>query len=62
MTISSPNSQDLMNKDEALSLIHEIKNDVNSIRQKLLVLKNREGWKGPRNRNDSRSEEKYKYQ
>ena len=34
-----------MNKDEALSLIHEIKNAVNSIRQKLLMLKNREGWK-----------------
>ena len=45
MTISSQNFQDLMNKDEALSLIHEIKNDVNSIRQKLLMLKNREGWK-----------------
>ena len=34
-----------MNKDEALSLIHEIKNAVNSIRQKLLMLKDREGWK-----------------
>ena len=45
MTISSQNSQDLMNKDEALSLIHEIKNAVNSIRQKLLMLKDREGWK-----------------
>ena len=45
MTITPQNSQDLMNKDEALSLIHEIKNDVNSIRQKLLILKNREGWK-----------------
>tara|TARA_R110002012_G_scaffold288215_1_gene480853 strand:- start:947 stop:1735 length:789 start_codon:yes stop_codon:yes gene_type:complete len=45
MTISSPNSQDLMNKDEALSLIHEIKNDVNSIRQKLILLKTKEGWK-----------------
>ena len=45
MTISSLNSQDLMSKDEALSLIHEIKNDLNSIRQKLLMLKNREGWK-----------------
>ena len=39
MTITSQNSQDLMNKDEALSLIHEIKNDVNSIRQKLILLK-----------------------
>ena len=33
MTITPQNSQDLMNKDEALSLIHEIKNDVNSIRK-----------------------------
>jgi len=45
MTISSQNFQDLMNKDEALSLIHEIKNDVNSIRQKLILLKTKEGWK-----------------
>ena len=45
MTITSQNSQILMNKDEALSLIHEIKNDVNSIRQKLILLKTKEGWK-----------------
>jgi len=45
MTIVSSQSNNLMNKDEALSLIHEIKNAVNSIRQKLLMLKNREGWK-----------------
>ena len=45
MTISSQNFQDLMNKDEALSLIHEIKNNVNSIRQKLILLKTKEGWK-----------------
>ena len=45
MTITPQNSQDLMNKDEALSLIHEIKNDVNSIRQKLMLLKTKEGWK-----------------
>ena len=42
MTITPQNSQDLMNKDEALSLIHEIKNDVNSIRQKLILLKTKE--------------------
>ena len=41
----SSQSNNLMNKDEALSLIHEIKNDVNSIRQKLILLKTREGWK-----------------
>ena len=41
----SSQSNNLMNKDEALSLIHEIKNDVNSIRQKLNLLKTREGWK-----------------
>ena len=45
MTIVSSQSNNLMNKDEALSLIHEIKNAVNSIRRKLLMLKNREGWK-----------------
>jgi len=45
MTIVSSQSNNLMNKDEALSLIHEIKNDVNSIRQKLILLKTREGWK-----------------
>jgi|TARA_Y100000401_G_scaffold11837_1_gene8127 hypothetical protein len=45
MTITPQNSQNLMNKDEALSLIHEIKNDVNSIRQKLMLLKTKEGWK-----------------
>ena len=45
MTITPKNSQDLMDKDEALSLIHEIKNDVNSIRQKLMLLKTKEGWK-----------------
>ena len=45
MTITPQNSQNLMNKDEALSLIHEIKNDVNSIRQKLILLKTKEGWK-----------------
>ena len=42
MTITPQNSQDLMNKDEALSLIHEIKNDVNSIRQKLILLKTKD--------------------
>jgi len=45
MTIVSSQINNLMNKDEALSLIHEIKNDVNSIRQKLILLKTREGWK-----------------
>jgi hypothetical protein len=45
MTIVSSQSNNLMNKDEALSLIHEIKNDVNSIRQKLILLKTKEGWK-----------------